>query len=78
MMFPFHDENLRRVECTRKWSRLRGDRHFRGEDFCFCRVWGGIVDAIIVEAPSSTKNRNKERDPEMHQTKKGNQWHFWM
>ena len=37
---------------------------------------GTIVDATIIEAPSSTKNRNKERDPEMHQTKKGNQWHF--
>ncbi len=39
---------------------------------------GTIVDATIIEAPSSTKNRNKERDPEMHQTKKGNQWHFGM
>lgn len=39
---------------------------------------GTIVDATIIEAPSSTKNRNKARDPEMHQTKKGNQWHFGM
>ena len=39
---------------------------------------GTIVDASIVEAPSSTKNRAGERDPEMHQTKKGNQWHFGM
>ena len=39
---------------------------------------GTIVDATIIEAPSSTKNRNKERDPEMRQTKKGNQWHFGM
>ena len=39
---------------------------------------GTIVDATIVEAPSSTKNRAKARDPEMHQTKKGNQWHFGM
>ena len=37
---------------------------------------GTIVDASIIEAPSSTKNRSGERDPEMHQTKKGNQWHF--
>ena len=37
---------------------------------------GTIVDASIIEAPSSTKNRAGERDPEMHQTKKGNQWHF--
>lgn len=39
---------------------------------------GTIVDATIIEAPSSTKNRDGERDPEMHQTKKGNQWHFGM
>ena len=39
---------------------------------------GTIVDATIIEAPSSTKNRAGERDPEMHQTKKGNQWHFGM
>ncbi|AFT71442.1 Transposase, IS4 family [Alloalcanivorax dieselolei B5] len=39
---------------------------------------GSIIDATIVEAPSSTKNKAKQRDPEMHQTKKGNQWHFGM
>ena len=39
---------------------------------------GTIVDASIIEAPSSTKNRAGERDPEMHQTKKGNQWYFGM
>ena len=39
---------------------------------------GTIVDATIIEAPSSTKNRSRERDPEMHQTKKGNQRHFGM
>lgn len=39
---------------------------------------GTIVDATIIQAPSSTKNRHKERDPEMHQAKKGNQWHFGM
>ena len=39
---------------------------------------GTIVDASIIEAPSSTKNRAGERDPEMRQTKKGNQWHFGM
>ncbi len=36
------------------------------------------MDATIIEAPSSTKNRTRERDPEMYQTKKGNQWHFGM
>ena len=39
---------------------------------------GTIVDATIIAAPSSTRNREGERDPEMHQTKKGNEWHFGM
>ena len=39
---------------------------------------GTIVDATIIAAPSSTKNLGKERDPEMHQTRKGNQWYFGM
>ncbi len=39
---------------------------------------GTIVDATIINAPSSTKNAEKARDPEMHQTKKGNEWHFGM
>jgi IS5 family transposase len=37
---------------------------------------GTIVDATIIHAPSSTKNSTGERDPEMHQTRKGNQWYF--
>src|SRR6202789_437110 len=37
-----------------------------------------IIDATIIAAPSSTKNAKKERDPQMHQTKKGNMWHFGM
>ena len=39
---------------------------------------GTIVDATIINAPSSTKNAEGERDPEMHQTKKGNEWRFGM
>jgi IS5 family transposase len=39
---------------------------------------GTLVDATIIEAPTSTKNKAGKRDPEMHQTKKGNQWHFGM
>lgn len=39
---------------------------------------GTIVDATIINAPSSTKNTTGERDPEMHQTKKGNEWKFGM
>jgi IS5 family transposase len=39
---------------------------------------GTVVDATLFAAPCSTKNDSGERDPEMHQTKKGNQWHFGM
>ena len=39
---------------------------------------GTVVDATLIAAPSSTKNAGGKRDPEMHQTKKGNQWHFGM
>jgi IS5 family transposase len=39
---------------------------------------GTIVDASIIAAAPSTKNKSKARDPEMHQTRKGNQWHFGM
>jgi IS5 family transposase len=39
---------------------------------------GTLVDATLIAAPPSTKNREKKRDPEMHQTKKGNQWYFGM
>jgi IS5 family transposase len=39
---------------------------------------GTIVDATIIHAPSSTKNADQARDPEMHQTRKGNQWYFGM
>ena len=39
---------------------------------------GTLVDATIIAAPPSTKNKDKARDPEMHQTRKGQQWHFGM
>jgi IS5 family transposase len=39
---------------------------------------GTVVDATLIAAPSSTKNKDGQRDPEMHQTKKGEQWHFGM
>jgi len=46
---------------------------------CGVRVsTGTIVDATIIHAPSSTKNQEGKRDPEMHQVKKGNQWYFGM
>ena len=64
-------------------NRQRGQRVFEeinnhlGEHDLMLKG-GSIVDASIVSAPSSTKNAEKARDPEMHQTKKGNQWHFGM
>jgi IS5 family transposase len=46
---------------------------------CGIRIGTGtIVDATIIHAPSSTKNASRSRDPEMHQTRKGNQWFFGM
>ena len=39
---------------------------------------GSAVDATLIAAPSSTKNKDGKRDPEMHPSKKGNQWHFGM
>lgn len=45
---------------------------------CMMLQTGTIADATIIAAPSSTNNKEGERDPKMHQTKKGNQWHFGM
>ena len=39
---------------------------------------GTVVDVTIIHAPSSTKNEEREREPQMHQTRKGNQWFFGM
>jgi len=39
---------------------------------------GTAVDATLIAAPTSTKNKDKTRDPEMHSSKKGNQWYFGM
>jgi IS5 family transposase len=50
--------------------------YLQGEGFRLSR--GTIVDATLINAPSSTKNRKKARDPQMHQTRKGNQWYFGM
>lgn len=50
--------------------------HLEASGFTVSR--GTIVDATIIAAPPSTKNKDKTRDPDMHQTKKGNQWHFGM
>lgn len=52
------------------------NRYLEENGFRFAR--GTIVDATIIDAPSSTKNKNRSRDPDMKQTKKGNQWYFGM
>jgi len=50
--------------------------HLASHGHLLCR--GTIIDASIIAAPSSLKNRARARDPEMHQVKKGNEWHFGM
>jgi len=45
-----------------------------GDGRCALLNWGTMVDAIIIHAAPSTRNRGKARDPEMYQTRKGNQW----
>jgi len=52
------------------------NKHLASEGLLLKR--GTIVDATIISAPSSTKNSEGKRDPEMHQTKKGEQWYFGM
>ena len=54
----------------------RVQKHLQAKGFRIAT--GTIVDATILQAPSSTKNRTGERDPEMHQTRKGKQWYFGM
>lgn len=71
--------NFRRFLESKKLGRKLFEEinSYLGENDLMLRE-GSIVDASIVAAPSSTKNTDKKRDPEMHQTKKGNQWHFGM
>jgi IS5 family transposase len=52
------------------------NRHLKAEGLMLRE--GSIVDATIISAPTSTKNKSGKRDPEMHQVKKGNEWHFGM
>ena len=59
-------------------KKLFDDINNRLEDAGLIMHGGTIVDATIINAPSSTKNASGKRDPEMHQTKKGNQWYYGM
>jgi IS5 family transposase len=52
------------------------NRHLKAQNLIFRE--GTIVDATIISGPSSTKNESGTRDPEMHQTRKGQQWFFGM
>src|SRR5678809_447279 len=61
---PAMEEALYEIASMRQFARLT--------------LTGPIPDATIIAAPSSTKNADGKRDPEMHQTKKGNQWYFGM
>jgi transposase, IS5 family len=61
-----HDLGGAMLQTMNQYLESRGIRISRGT----------IVDATILHAPSSTKNRSGERDPEMHQTRKGKQWYF--
>src|SRR6516162_10810572 len=63
-----HDLGSRLFEEVHRYLEAKGLKIARGT----------IVDATIISAPSSTKNAAKARDPDMHQTKKGNQWYFGM
>ncbi len=66
------------MEKHRLGEKLRVAQNVIFEEQGWIMHGGSIVDATIIAAPSSTKNAAGERDPEMHQTKKGNQWDFGM
>lgn len=84
----FHDEQAPDATTLLKFRRLLEEQELGKKIFEAisqlleskgCMMRGGtIVDATIIQAPSSTKNASGERDQEMHQTKKGNQWYFGM
>ena len=80
---PVPDEttilNFRHLLERHNLARALFDRMNAGLAARGLKVAGGtIVDATIIAAPSSTKNADKARDPEMHQTRKGQQWYFGM
>lgn len=71
--------NFRRLlERHRLTEQLLGEINAHLAERGFIVGRGTIVDASIINAPSSTKNEQKKRDPQMHQTRKGRQWYFGM
>ena len=88
MGINFNEEQVPDATTLLKFRHLLEENHLGEQMFkainyvleqCGAMMKGGtIVDATIINAPSSTKNAEKARDPEMHQTKKGNEWRFGM
>ena len=88
MNIDFYKEQVPDATTLLKFRHLLEEHHIGEQIFadvnsrleeCGLIMHGGsIVDATIVSAPSSTKNKEGKRDPEMHQTKKGNQWYHGM
>lgn len=66
------------IEKNKIGEKIFSDVKNRLEESGLIMHGGSIVDATIISAPSSVKNKEKKRDPEMHQTKKGNQWYHGM
>lgn len=66
------------LEKNRIGEKIFADVNKRLEDAGLIMHGGTVVDASLIAAPKSTKNKSGERDPEMHQTKKGNEWYFGM
>lgn len=88
MKINFTDEQVPDATTLLKFRHLLEEHHlgeqmFRAINYVLeqagCMMKGGtVVDATIINAPSSTKNAEGKRDPEMHSTKKGNEWRFGM
>jgi len=66
------------VEANKLGEKLFADVNQRLDQAGLMMHGGTIVDASLIAAPKSTKNQDGKRDPEMHQTKKGNEWYFGM
>ncbi|HBR1759104.1 TPA: IS5 family transposase [Klebsiella pneumoniae] len=83
---PYPLETMLRIHCMQHWYNLSdGAMEDALYEIASMRLFARLsLDSAlpdrttIIEAPSSTKNKEQQRDPEMHQTKKGNQWHFGM
>lgn len=88
MKINFLDEQVPDATTLLKFRHLMEEHHIGEQIFADVNArlesaglimhGGTIVDATIINAPSSTKNKEGKRDPEMHQTKKGNQWYHGM